>query len=64
MGSLTGKGIKPQRRSRASALPARQSRGKAKLKVTVTYTPNGTATGDVVGDPKIQNKRVTLIKSD
>jgi hypothetical protein len=41
-----------------------KDKGKAKLKVTVTYTPNGSATGDVAGDPKIQNKRVTLIKSD
>lgn len=36
--------------------------GKAKVKVSVTYTPNGTSSGDVVGDPGTRSKRVRLIK--
>jgi hypothetical protein len=36
--------------------------GKAKVKVKVTFTPNGTATGDVIGDPTTQSKRIKLIK--
>lgn len=36
--------------------------GKVKVKAKVTFTPNGTATGDVVGDPKTLSKRVKLIK--
>jgi hypothetical protein len=36
--------------------------GKAKVKVKVTFTPNGTATGDVIGDPNTQSKRIKLIK--
>jgi hypothetical protein len=37
-------------------------KGKVKVKAKVTYTPNGTASGDVVGDPKTLTKRVKLIK--
>jgi hypothetical protein len=36
--------------------------GKVKVKVTVTYTPNGSASGDVPGDPNTQTKRVKLVK--
>jgi len=36
--------------------------GKVKVKVKVTYTPNGTASGDLIGDPSTQTKRVKLIK--
>jgi hypothetical protein len=37
-------------------------RGKVKVKAKVTYTPNGTASGDVVGDPKTLTQRIKLIK--
>jgi hypothetical protein len=37
-------------------------KGKAKVKVTVTYTPNGTSTGDLIGDPNTKSKRIKLIK--
>jgi hypothetical protein len=81
---LTGKGVKPQRQARASALVSKtvaaagtvklaikpkskvkkklNDQGTAKVKVKITYTPDGTATGDVVGDPKTQTKRVKLVK--
>ena len=36
--------------------------GKAKLKLKITYVPNGTASGDLVGDPNTETKRVKLIK--
>lgn len=36
--------------------------GKVKVKVKVTFTPDGSATGDVVGDPKRETKRVRLVK--
>jgi hypothetical protein len=36
--------------------------GKVKVRAKVTFTPNGTATGDVVGDPKTKPKRVKLVK--
>jgi hypothetical protein len=38
--------------------------GEVKVRAKVTFTPNGTATGDVVGDPKTQSKRVKLVKND
>ena len=34
--------------------------GHAKVKVRVTYTPNGTASGDLVGDPNTQIKKIKL----
>jgi hypothetical protein len=36
--------------------------GKAKVKFKVTYTPNGTGSGDLIGDPNTQTKRVKLLK--
>jgi hypothetical protein len=36
--------------------------GRTKVTAKITYTPNGTAAGDVVGDPKTRTKRVKLIK--
>ncbi len=38
--------------------------GTVKVKAKVTFTPNGTATGDVVGDPRTKPRRVKLVKND
>jgi hypothetical protein len=37
-------------------------RGSVKIRVKVTYTPNGTSTGDLVGDPNTKTRRIKLIK--
>jgi hypothetical protein len=73
--SLSGKGLKTERLTATKAgtaplaIKARgkkkrklNRRGKVKVKASVTYTPNGTASGDVVGDPKTLTQRVKLIK--
>lgn len=51
-------------RIRAKGAKRRKLRatGKARVKARVTFTPDGTATGDVVGDPKTKVKRVKLVK--
>jgi hypothetical protein len=50
--------IKPKGKTRRKLTDT----GRAKVKVKVTFTPNGTATGDVIGDPNTKSKRVKLVK--
>jgi hypothetical protein len=39
-----------------------ENTGKVKVRFKVTYNPNGTSTGDLIGDPNTHSKRVKLIK--
>jgi hypothetical protein len=36
--------------------------GQVRVRAKVTYTPDGTATGDVIGDPNPESRRVKLLK--
>jgi hypothetical protein len=37
--------------------------GKVKVKINITFTPNGTSSGDVIGDPSTQTKKLKLVKT-
>jgi hypothetical protein len=61
--TVTAAGIVKLRiKSKGKAKKKLNKTGKVKVKVKVTYTPNGTASGDLIGDPSTQTKRVKLIK--
>jgi hypothetical protein len=63
--TVKGKGtVKVRIRAKGKAKRRLNRTGKVKLKAKITYVPDGTATGDVVGDASFETKRVKLIKRD
>jgi hypothetical protein len=54
--------VKLKIRAKGKAKHKLNDSGKAKVKAKITYTPNGASSGDVIGDPSTQTKRVKLIK--